>query len=460
LFEVFGPAIFRGTLNKRTFMTVINRRRFLQSATVAGGLAISAGLQAQNGKRRVRLGVLGLGGRGINLAKMFAREPEVEITWLCDPDSRRAARAQAAFDPAPVRAPRFDQDFRRLLEDPDVDALIVATPDHWHGLATILACQAGKDVYVEKPLAHNAREGRQMITAARRYGRVVQVGIQSRSAPYVRAAKDYLESGKIGDVRLVRVYNLMEHPYTPLGPEAPVPAGFDYDLWCGPAERLPFHPDRRWLNYREFSCGPIPGDAVHQLDLARYLMNDPGAPRQVSHQGGIDVLRDGRDTPDTQIATFDYGTVRLHFEGALWTPYMKKTEMDARERDQFPNWPFSSTKLEVLGTRGMMVLGRHGGGWQVFDAHQEVIAEQHGRQADLLHIRDFLNCIVTREQPVGDVAQGHNSTLLCHLANAAWLAGNRTLRFDPQSETFPGEPGADAFLGRVYRAPWRLPVPV
>jgi predicted dehydrogenase len=296
-----------------------------------------------------------------------------------------------------------------------------------------------------------------MIAAARKYRRVVQVGIQSRSAPYVHAAKEYLNSGQIGDVRLVRVYNMMEHPRTPLGPSGPVPAGFDYDLWCGPAALLPYHPDRRWLNFREFSCGPIPGDAVHQLDLARYLINDPVAPHTVSHQGGIDVLDDGRDTPDTQIATFDYGLVRLHLEATLWTPYMKKTDMAVRERDEFPNWPFSSTKLEVLGTRGMMVLGRHGGGWQVFDASQQPIAAQHGRQADQRHIRNFLDCIRSREQPVADVAHGHASTLLCHLANAAWLAGNRTLRFDPQTETFPDESAANEFLGRVYRAPWRLP---
>jgi predicted dehydrogenase len=439
-------------------MKSTSRRRFLhQSASFAGTFAFSAALRSQNLQRRLQIGVLGLGGRGVNLAKMFAREPDVDITWLCDPDSRRAARAEAALDPAPAQPPKFSQDFRRVLGDPQVDALIVATPDHWHGLATILACQAGKDVFVEKPLAHNAREGRRMIEAARKYERVVQVGLQSRSAPYVHAAKDFLQSGRIGEIRLVRVYNLMEHPFTPLGPAAAVPAGFDYDLWCGPAARLPYHPDRRWLNYREFSCGPIPGDAVHQLDLARFLLDDPAAPHTVSHQGGIDVLRDGRDTPDTQIATFDYGSFRLHFEGALWMPYMKKTEMAVRDQDAFPNWPFSSTKLEVLGTQGMMVLGRHGGGWQVFDAHQQPVESLPGRQSDLAHIRDFLDCIHSRKQPAADVEQGHASTLLSHLANAAWLAGNRTLRFDPQSETFPDDPAANEFLGRSYRSPWQLP---
>jgi predicted dehydrogenase len=439
-------------------LTATPRRRFLQQTGVlTGALVLPGALRSQNATSTIHLAVLGLGGRGVNLAKIFAREPQVRIAWLCDPDSRRAARAEAAFDPLLPEPPRFTQDFRRVLDDSRVNALVIATPDHWHGLATILACQAGKDVYVEKPLSHNAREGRQMIAAARKFRRVMQVGTQSRSAPYVHAAREYLDSGKLGDVRLVRVYNLMEHPLTPLGPAGPVPAGFDYDLWCGPAALLPYHPDRRWLNYREFSCGPIPGDAVHQLDLARYLLHDPMAPLSVSHQGGIEVLRDGRDTPDTQIATFDYGAVRLHFEGALWTPYMKKTEMDMRDRDQFPNWPFNGTRIEVLGTRGLMVLGRHGDGWQVFDAQQQPIAGQYGRQADLLHIRNFLECIESRQPPTADVAQGHASTLLCHLANAAWLAGNRTLRFDAETETFPDEPTANAFLGRTYRSPWQLP---
>jgi predicted dehydrogenase len=435
-----------------------SRRRFIQqSAGVTGAVAFAGVLRSQNASQRVRVGVLGLGGRGVNLAQMFARERDVEIAWMCDPDSRRAARALAAFEPEPARPPEFAQDFRRVLEDREVDAVVVATPDHWHGLATVLACEAGKDVYVEKPLAHNAWEGRQMILAARKYRRVVQVGVQSRSASYVRAAKEYLAAGQVGEVRLVRVYNMMEHPFTPLGPAGAVPAGFDYDLWCGPAPLLPYHADRRWLNYGEFSCGPIPGDAVHQLDLARYLLDDPVAPRLVSHQGGIEVLRDGRDTPDTQIATFDYGTFRLHFEGALWTPYMKKTDMAMRDRDEFPRWPFNGTKIELLGTRGMMVLGRHGDGWQVFDADQQLIAEQHGRQADRQHIRDFLDCIRTRGMPAADVEQGHASTLLCHLANAAWRARNRTLRFDPRTETFPEDPEANAFLRREHRAPWRFP---
>jgi predicted dehydrogenase len=266
-----------------------------------------------------------------------------------------------------------------------------------------------------------------------------------------------IASGQLGELPIVRVYNLMEHPRAPLGPVGPVPEEFDYDLWCGPAAMPPYHPSRRWLNYSEFSCGPIAGDAIHQLDLARYLMNDPIGPRAVSHMGGLEVLRDGRDTADTQVATFDFGEFKLIFQAALWMPYMKKTPFGLREEDQFPNWPFSSTKIELLGTKGAMYLGRHGGGWQVFDGDQQPVGQAHGRQADQEHIANFIDCIRSRQRPNSDVAQGHASTALCHLVNAVWQAGNHTLTFDPETETFPEEASANIYLGRSYRSPWVLP---
>jgi len=439
-------------------MNPSSRRSFLrQSAVITASLALAPATRVLGANDRIRLGFLGLGGRGISLARMFAREPGVELVWFCDPDRRRWARSDAALDPAPERPLKFAQDFRRILDDPEVDGLVIATPDHWHGLATILACQAGKDVYVEKPLAHNAHEGRAMITAARHHRRVVQVGTQSRSAPYVHEARAAIAAGQLGEVRLVRVFNLMDHPSVPLGAEAAVPDGFDYDLWCGPAAMLPHIPNRRWLNFSEYSCGPIPGDAIHQLDLARFLLNDPPHPGALTQMSGVDVLRDGRDTPDSQIATYDYGTFRLLFQAALWTPYMQKTPMHLRESDTLPDWPFSSTKLEILGTRGFMVLGRHGGGYQIFDANKQPVVTRPGRQADVEHLRNFLDCIRSRNLPEADVAQGHASTLLCHLANAAWRSGYSALPFDPATESFPAHPEANAFLTRTFRSPWSLP---
>jgi predicted dehydrogenase len=355
------------------------------------------------------------------------------------------------------KRPKMVQDFRKILEDRNVDVLINATPDHWHGLGTILACRAGKDVYVEKPLAHNIWEGRKMVEAARKYKRVVQVGMQSRSAAYAKKAKEYIESGKLGDIYIVRVFNMMRHSMQKDTPNRPVPEGFDYDMWCGPAPKLPYNPSRRWLNQWEYSCGPIPGDAIHQLDLARYLLNDIPYPKTVSHAGGVNALRDGRETPDTQLATFEYGRLTLLLEAALWTPYMKKTPGDIRDSDQFPNWPFSSTKIEISGTEGFMHLSRHGGGWQAFDANGELTRSEYGRQGDKEHQDNFIDCIRTRKKPNADVEIGHQSVLLCHMANISYRVGNQKLEFDPKTESFTNCEQANKYLKRKYRKPWVVP---
>jgi predicted dehydrogenase len=443
-------------------MKSLNRREFVkQSMGAATALAALPHTNAAGANERIVVGVMGIGGRGTGLARMFAGRNDVEIAYLCDADTRRFARAQAAVEQTQDRPVQCVQDFRRILDDPAVDVLINATPDHWHGLGTILACQAGKHVYVEKPMAHNLWEGRKMVEAARQYNRVVTVGMQSRSASYVQTAREIVRSGKLGDIRLVRVYNMMQHPFREPGPETPVPTELDYNLWSGPARLLPYHPRRYWLNFAEYSCGPIPGDAVHQLDLARFLLGDPPPPQSVVHQGGIQVLRDGRDTPDSQYATYEYDDFTFLFQGTLWTPYMKKIPQETRNTDRFPDWPFCSTKIEILGTKDFMQVGRHGGGWQVLDGNNQVIAESYGRQGDADHIENFLQCVRSGNRPNADVEQGHQSVLLCHLANIAWQAGNPRLIFDAETETFRDSPEANRLLKRpAYRAPWVVPEPV
>ena len=452
-----------------------NRREFIEAsvgaATVFGAAcmapataagmapATAAGMApAASANEKIVVGVMGIGGRGTGLAAMFAARADVHVAWLCDPDSRRAAYATKVVEQAQGRPAQFHQDFRRMLDDRSVDAIVNATPDHWHALGTILACQAGKHVYVEKPMSYDIWEGRKMIEAARKYNRVVTVGMQSRSSPYAAAAREFVRSGKLGEIRLVRVYNLMKHSRQKLGAPQPPPEAFDYDLWCGPAAKLPYIPGRSWLNTAEFSCGPIPGDAVHQLDLARFVLGDPPAPKAVNHTGGIYVLQDGRDTPDTQYATYEYDNFTLLFQGALWMPYMKKIATKIREEDLFPDWQFCATKIELLGTEGFMYLGRHGGGWQAFDADGKLIEQCYGRPGDKLHIENFIQCIRSGQRPNADVEQGHQSVLLCHLANIAWRMGNVRLKFDPASETFPQSPDANRLLKRPqYRAPWIVP---
>jgi predicted dehydrogenase len=439
-------------------MSSLNRRDFLRST--AGTVAAFAALSQRKtyaANEKIIFGVMGLGGRGTYLAEKFAQRPDVEIAYLCDPNTRRFARAREAVEEAQDTRPKLVQDVRKILKDRNVDVLINATPDHWHGLGTIMACQAGKDVYVEKPLAHNIWEGRKMVEAARKYKRVVQVGMQSRSAAYTKKAKEYIESGKLGDIYIVRVFNMMRHPMQKDTPNRKVPEGFDYDMWCGPAPKLPYNPARRWLNQWEYSCGPIPGDAIHQLDLARYLLNDIPYPKTVSHAGGVNALRDGRETPDTQLATFEYGRLTLLLEAALWTPYMKKTPGDIRDSDRFPNWPFSSTKIEILGTKGFMHFSRHGGGWQAFDDQGEMTRSEYGRQGDKEHQDNFIDCIRTRKKSNADVEIGHQSVLLCHMANISYRVGNQKLEFDPDTESFTNCDQANKYLKRTYREPWVVP---
>ncbi len=423
----------------------------------AAALTIMPVRKSYSANGKVIIGVMGLGGRGTFLAEKFAARQDAEIAYLCDPDTRRFARARNLVEEAQEKRPNMVQDFRRILDDKSVDVLINATPDHWHALGTIMACQAGKDVYVEKPMAHNVWEGRKMIEAARKYKRVVQVGMQSRSAPYMKKAVEYIRSGKLGDVHLIRVFNMMKHPMMRKGSEQPVPEGFDYDMWCGPAPKLPYNPNRSWLNQWEYSCGPIAGDAVHQIDLARYLFGDKPYPDTVSNTGGICALRDEREIPDTQLAAYEYGDFTLLFESALWMPYMKKTPYSVRDWDKFPNWPFSSTKIEVMGTEGFMYVGRHGGGWQAYDANGDLAHSEYGRQADKEHQDNFIDCIRTRKKPNTDVEQGHYSVLLCHLANISYRVGNRKLTLDPKAETFIDFPEANKYLKRTYRNPWIIP---
>lgn len=439
-------------------MKSLNRREFVKGSL--GMLVASTVLPERKSfaaNEKVIIGVMGLGGRGTYLAERFASRPDAEVAYLCDADTRRFGRARNVVEEAQDTRPKMVQDFRRILDDSSVDVLINATPDHWHALGTIMACQAEKDVFVEKPMAHNVWEGRKMVEAARKYKRVVQVGMQSRSAPYMKKAVEYIRSGKLGDVYLIRVFNMMKHSMMRKGAGRPVPEGFDYDMWCGPAPKLPYNPNRSWLNKWEYSCGPIAGDAVHQLDLARYLFGDKPYPDTVSNTGGICALRDGREIPDTQLAAYEYGEFTLLSESALWMPYMKKTPSNVRDSDKFPNWPFSSTKIEVMGTEGFMYVGRHGGGWQAYDSSGELVRSEYGRQGDKEHQDNFIDCIRTRKKPNTDVEQGHYSVLLCHLANISYRAGNQKLTFEPKTESFVNAPEANKYLKRTYRHPWVIP---
>jgi len=438
-------------------MKSINRRIFLQGSSAA--VIVSSTIKqakAASANDKVILGVMGCGGRGVRLLHFLLQRDDVEIKYLCDANSRMFATALEELDSADAPRPKTVTDFREILDDPEVDALVNATPDHWHALATVMACQAGKDVYVEKPLAVDINEGRKMVEAARKYDRVVQVGTQTRSAAYVHDAREYIQSGGLGDVYMVKVFNMMQHPARPKGANRPVPQGLDWDLWCGPAPLVPYAPGRWWFERWDFSCGGIFGDAIHQLDLAR-MMLDLEYPSAVSQVGGVRHFTDGREIPDTQVATFEFGDITMVFEAGLWMPYMKKIPNSIRDSDQHPEWRFCSTHVEILGTDAMMFFGRQGGGWQVFDINNtEPVLTTYGRQADREHIAEFISCMHSRKKPIADIEEGHRSTLLAHLANTSYRVGNQRLLFDSGTEQYTNCAEANKLLKRSYREPWVL----
>jgi len=451
-------------------MKSINRRDFLKGSIGAATVTALSRRKIIGANDKVIFGIMGVGGRGVQLIRHLMKRSDVNIKYICDADTRRYGRAAEIVIEEHGYKPKFVQDFREMLKDSEVDAVVNATSDRWHALGTIMACQAGKDVYVEKPLSLSIWDGRKMVEAARKYKRIVQVGIQTRSGPAIENAVEYIRSGKLGNIYLARVFNMMLHSPISKTKEAQVPEGLDYDLWCGPSPMLPYRPGRWWQGLWDFYCGAIPGDLAHQMDVVRYLIGKT-YPDTVSHSGGVFYLKDGREQPDTQFATYEFGNLTLLSESALWMPYMHKIPGSVRDSDQFPNWPFTSTKVEIYGTEAFMYFGRHGGGWQVYAAKKassgggwqtgtqenELIASEYSRQGTDNNIENFISCIHSRKKPKADVEEAHLSTLLCHLANISYRVGNRKLKFDGKTETFLDDAEANRYLKANYRKPWVIP---
>jgi predicted dehydrogenase len=446
-------------------MKAISRRKFFKSSVEVGAGAMAAAALSSSRKGvaandKIIVGVMGIRGRGDFLARAFAERPDVEVAYLSDVDSRLFDSRARAVESLQGKQPKTVQDFRRILDDPQVNALVIATPDHWHALGTIWACQAGKDVYVEKPASHSVWEGRKMVDAARKYKRVVQLGTQSRSGPYAQNAIRFIREGKLGDIHLVRVFNMKTRGALQDKPDEPAPKEIDYDLWLGPAPKRSYNPNRFyggcWNWWWDFSGGDIMNDGIHQMDLARWVVGEDH-PKSVCNTGGIFCLKDGAETPDTQIVTYEYDTLTLVFELTLWTPYMKKTPQEIRVSEKWPDWPFNATKVEVFGTDGFMWFGRHGGGWQSFTKDGEAGPFEYGNDPFPPHLENFLNCVRTRQKPNADIEIGHLSTLLCHLGNISYRVGNRKLIFDGDSESFVGDDEANHYLKREYRDPYVVP---
>ncbi len=452
-------------------MTVLNRRDFLDrggrtGVGLAAGAAILANAQsvrATPANNQVTLGLIGAGGRGNQLCGGFlAREShDCRIGWVADVNLRRAQAAAAAVAKRQGGPPpQVVQDFRTLLERKDVDAVVIATPDHWHAPATVWACQAGKDVYVEKPPTQNCWEGRKMVEAARKYRRIVQVGTQNRSAAYNMAARKYIADGRLGKIHFCRVFNQKEWGNFPAVPDADPPQGFAWDEFNGPAPEAPYNANLQynWHHFWRYSGGDIVNDGIHQIDLARWLLG-VDYPQTVYATGGRFHQSGAAETPDVQLAVFDFDGMVLSFELTLYTPYMLKISPKIRESDhEFPYWPQCATRIEIYGSEGLMTVGRHGGGWQVFvrpQLHAGVVkAQEKGRFPDPEHKQNFLDCIRTRRPPNADIEEGHRSALLAHLANISYRLHGQKLAIDAKTETILGNDEAMKLYRREYRKPY------
>ena len=428
------------------------RRTFLKGATAAAAASFS--INAVGANERVVLGVMGIRGRGSFLAPEFAKRGDVELRYLCDIDSRLFDSRSAAVEAVTKKKPECIQDYRQMLDDPEVDGIISATPDHWHALSTITACQAGKDVYVEKPTSHSIWESQKMVEAARNHDRVVQVGAQNRSAEYNYGAFEYIHSEAFGDIHFVRVLNSKHRSPINARPDEALPKGVDYNTWLGPAQSRPFntlhfHGGWNWL--WEYSGGDIINDGIHQIDVARWMI-DKKYPNTVNAAGGNWGFDDAQEAPTTMTANWNYDGLTMVYEQTHFAPYMKKTPLPFRDLPDVPNWPFSGTRIEIYGTKQMLQLSRHGGGWEAFDADGKSVklGPGHFSKANDAHFEDFVDCIRTRKQPNGDIEKLHLSTLLSHYGNIAYRTG-KTLRIDHETEGFIDAPDANALVKRTYR---------
>lgn len=430
-------------------MSDLNRREFLGTTAAAAAASavavhVSEAAAAKKATEPIRMAVMGVNGRGRQLLSGFTRFPHVQVPYICEPDSSVVARAAKIVTDSGRSEPKVVVDFRQALDDPEVDVLVCSAPDHWHALATIWACQAGKDVYVEKPVSHNIVEGRRMVEAARKYGRVVGAGTQRRSGADFQAAVEAIRSGKLGDVNFARCWINSTRPSIGHVDVSKPPAHLDFNLWCGPAPNegykknlVHYHWHWRW-NYGTGECG---NNGIHALDVARWGMGME-YPETVCCGGGKYYFDDDQETPDTQLATFDFPGGAIQWEHRTWSP-----------RGLEGN---SSFGIVFYGSKGTLVVQSRG--WTIYGGKRgdEVIEKHDGAERERTHLANFLDCVQTREKPNAEIEIAHRSTNLCHLANIAWRTRS-TLQYDGETETIQGNPEANALLGRTYRKGFELP---
>jgi len=419
----------------------MNRRQFLDGAATAAaaGYVVTRGLAlAQDApSKKVVVGVMGQS-RGRSLAQTFAQQAGVEVRYVADVDRTRADSGAAALETLTGKAPQAVQDFRKILDDPEVDALVCAAPNHWHAPATILACKAGKHCYVEKPCSHNANEGELMVAAARKYKKAVQMGTQRRSSLSIQQAMQKMHEGAIGRVYHATSWYGNVRGSIGKGVPAPVPEHLDYDMWQGPAPRMPYFDNRIHYNWHWFwhwGNGELGNNGIHALDLCRWGLQVEYPVRVVS-AGGRYRFEDDQQTPDTHNVVFEFAE-------------RKSITWDGLSCNRH-----SQDFVTFYGETGAMVVDG-GGNCRFYNELNKVSEEIKGNQGDVEHIADFVAAI-RNDTPLKlnqEILEGHKSTLLCHLGNIAHRTG-RTLKCDAGNGHIVGDEDAMKLWGRDYETGW------
>lgn len=418
------------------------RRSFLKSAgALAGVLAAGQGpalLGADPASSRVRVAVIGLG-RGMDHVGSYLQIPHAEVACVCDVDERRVAAGVRLVREKSGKEPKGMRDIRRVLEDRDIDAVSIAMPNFWHAPATILACSAGKHVYVEKPGSHNAREAELMVAAARKYQRQVQMGNQGRSRPGNIEAIARLRAGEIGPVRAARSWYDARRTGIGHGKPAPVPSWLDYDLWQGPIPPRPYLDNLVHYNWHwrwHWGGGELANNGIHALDICRWGLGVE-YPQRVTYNGGRYHFDDDQETPDTAVATFDFGTCSAIWDCSSCLP---------RPQEKHPFVVF-------YGDNGVLALDSSGG-YKIFEPEGKERLAVSNKSSDIPHFTNFIEAIRSGEKLNSEIGEGQKSTLLCHLGNIAYRTGGR-LDLEPNSGKIKGfTNAARKFWGRDYRRGW------
>lgn len=441
-------------MTSTAFSETAGRRQFLQSAAL-GAAAVALGgpaRAAQAAADRVVLGLIGPGGMGMGHLEQLCRRSDVQIAAVCDVDEQRLQTAVEHVHTQMKTKPRAERDLRRVLDDPAIDAVIIATPDHWHAPAAILALNAGKHVYVEKPCCHNIREGRLMANAVARSGKLLQVGTQSRSSDCVREAMQRIHEGEIGDILVAKAWNSQRRGNIGKSQPTDPPPHLDYDTWVGPAPLEPYRPNLlpgRWRWWYNFGCGDIGNDGVHDIDVAVWGLQVQTHPERMTCLGGKYFFDDDQQFPDTQYAVCEYpveGSERrrqLIFEQRDWTPYVQEGYENG---------------AAFYGTSGYLIIG-HTVGWKLYKERNKLAAERTGPAEITPHHNNFLDCIRGTQQRLNaDIQAGLLGAGIVHLANIS-ARTRSVLEFDAAHERITNHEQAAGMVGRSYRdGHWAVPV--